>query len=115
MPAHSTEGNRGGRFLSALDGQQLRQLRRQHGLSQEKLAGLAGISLTTIARLERQSPAPCRSWTLARLAIALGEHPATFARPQQAPPQELSTQGEAAGFPGYPGAIAPHGGPGNSH
>jgi transcriptional regulator with XRE-family HTH domain len=65
-------------------------LRRQHGLSQEKLADLAGISLTTVARLERQPTAPCRSWTLARLAIALGEQPATFARPRQTQPQELA-------------------------
>jgi predicted transcriptional regulator len=48
MPILSSEGNRGRRYLSALDGRQLRQLRRQHGLSQEKLADLAGISLTKL-------------------------------------------------------------------
>jgi predicted transcriptional regulator len=37
-----------------LDGQRLRQLRRQHGLSQQDLVDQAGISLTTVARLERQ-------------------------------------------------------------
>jgi DNA-binding XRE family transcriptional regulator len=60
-----------------LDGQRLRQLRRQRGLSQEELAGQAGMSLTTIARLERQASASCRGRTLSRLARALGEHPAT--------------------------------------
>ena len=40
----------------------------------------AGVSLTTVARLERQSSAPCRGRTLGRLARALGEHPATSAR-----------------------------------
>jgi transcriptional regulator with XRE-family HTH domain len=60
-----------------LNGQQLRNLRRQRGLSQEELADQAGISLTTVARLERQSTAPCRGRTLGRLARALGEHPAT--------------------------------------
>jgi transcriptional regulator with XRE-family HTH domain len=61
-----------------LDGHRLRQLRRQHGLSQEKLADRAGISLTTMARLERQHRSPCRTRTLARLAAALGEHPASL-------------------------------------
>jgi transcriptional regulator with XRE-family HTH domain len=52
-------------------------MRRQRGLSQEELAGQAGVSLTTIARLERQASASCRGCTLGRLARALGEHPAT--------------------------------------
>jgi len=37
-----------------LDGHLLRQLRHQRGLSQADLADQAGISLTTVARLERQ-------------------------------------------------------------
>ena len=60
-----------------LDGQRLRQLRRQRGLSQEGLADQAGLSVATVARLERQTSAPCRGRTLGRLARALGEHPAT--------------------------------------
>jgi DNA-binding XRE family transcriptional regulator len=64
------------RFLTAIDGQRLRRLRRQHGLSQEALADQAGISLTTLARLERQRRSPCRTWTLGALAAALGERPA---------------------------------------
>jgi DNA-binding XRE family transcriptional regulator len=67
------------RWTTVLDGKRLRQLRQQHGLSQEKLADLAGISLTTIARLERQDRSPCRSWTVGRLAVALNEAPAAFA------------------------------------
>jgi transcriptional regulator with XRE-family HTH domain len=63
------------RWTTILDGRQLRQLRRQHGLSQEQLATHAGISLTTIRRLERQPAAPCRCRTLGRLAAALGEEP----------------------------------------
>jgi transcriptional regulator with XRE-family HTH domain len=60
-----------------LDGQRLRLLRRQRGLSQEELANRAGISLTTVVRLERRACAPCRGRTLGRLARTLGEHPAT--------------------------------------
>lgn len=67
-------------WTTVLDGERLRQLRRQHGLSQEKLADRAGISLTTVARLERQPSPSCRCRTLARLAAALGEHPATITR-----------------------------------
>jgi DNA-binding XRE family transcriptional regulator len=65
-------------WTTVLDGERLRQLRRQHGLSQEKLADRAGVSLTTVARLEGESRAPCRFRTLARLAAALGEQPATI-------------------------------------
>jgi DNA-binding XRE family transcriptional regulator len=66
------------RWTTVLDGERLRQLRQQHGLTQEKLADLAGISLTTMARLERQDRSPCRSWTLGRLAAALNETPAAI-------------------------------------
>jgi predicted transcriptional regulator len=45
MPILSAEGTRGRRYLSVLDGRRLRHLRRQNGLSQEKLADLAGVSL----------------------------------------------------------------------
>lgn len=67
-----------------LDGQQLRCLRRQRGLSQQKLADDAGLSVTTVARLERQACARCRGRTLGRLARALGQHPATLTRDQRA-------------------------------
>jgi transcriptional regulator with XRE-family HTH domain len=66
------------RWTTVLDGRQLRRLRRQRGLSQERLASRAGISLSAVARLERQSRASCRCRTLARLARALGEDPAAL-------------------------------------
>jgi transcriptional regulator with XRE-family HTH domain len=49
-------------------------------MSQDKLADRAGISAATVARLERQPRPSCRTRTLARLAAALGEHPATITR-----------------------------------
>ena len=67
------------RWTTSLDGVRLRQLRHQHHLSQEQLAAKAGISLTTIRRLERQPAAPCRTRTLGRLARALDEDPARLA------------------------------------
>jgi transcriptional regulator with XRE-family HTH domain len=66
----------GRRWFTVVDGRRLRRLRRQRGLSQEQLAGRAGISPATVARLERQPAAPCRTRTLGRLATALGEIPA---------------------------------------
>ena len=65
-------------YTFILDGHRLRHLRQQRGLSQNELADQAKVSLTTVARLERQRHAPCRGWTLGRLARALGEHPATM-------------------------------------
>jgi DNA-binding XRE family transcriptional regulator len=64
-------------WTTAVDGTRLRQARREHGLSQAELAANAGISLTTLARLERQPRTRCRCRTLARLALALGEDPAS--------------------------------------
>lgn len=66
------------RWVTSVDGQQIRHLRRQRGLAREQLARLAGISPDTLARLERERAARCRTRTLARLATALGEHPATM-------------------------------------
>jgi DNA-binding XRE family transcriptional regulator len=79
-PQRSAGGAGPAPWTTVLDGERLRQLRRQRGLSQEKLADRAGVSLTTVARLERQRSPSCRCRTLARLAAALGEHPATIAR-----------------------------------
>lgn len=70
------------RWTAVVDGHRLRQLRRQQGLSQEQLAHQAGMSLTTIARLERQGRQSCRTRTLARLAAALGQSPATLTSSQ---------------------------------
>lgn len=65
-------------WTTILDGGQLRRLRQEAALSQEKLADEAGISGATVARLERQEHAPCRSRTLARLAAALHTDPTTL-------------------------------------
>ena len=75
------------RWTTSLDGSRLRQLRHQHGVSQEQLADQAGISLTTITRLERQPRAACRTRTLARLAAALGQPPATLISSKPAGPR----------------------------
>ena len=40
------------RWLTAVDGQQIRHLRRQQGMARKELAGLAGISPDTLARLD---------------------------------------------------------------
>jgi transcriptional regulator with XRE-family HTH domain len=71
------------RWLTVLDGHRLRHLRRQRGLSQEQLAANAGISPATVARLKRHSSASCRSRTLARLAAAMAEDPASLTPARQ--------------------------------
>ena len=75
MPPTQTS-HPGRRWFTVVDGQRLRRLRNQHGLSQEQLADRAGISPATVARLERQPAAPCRCRPLGRLAAALDEEPA---------------------------------------
>jgi transcriptional regulator with XRE-family HTH domain len=70
--SHTLPANR---WTTLVDGQHLRNSRNQHGLTRDQLASKTGISVTTIARLERHPRSPCRSRTLARLAAALGEQP----------------------------------------
>lgn len=72
-PAETDSRRQAQRWITVMDGQRLRWLRRQRCLSQEALAEQAGVSLTTVARLERQVRSPCRTWTLAMLAAALEE------------------------------------------
>ena len=67
-----------GRWTAVVDGQRLRELRRQQALSQVELARLAGVSAHTVSKLERQPASCCRSRTLARLAAALGESPSAI-------------------------------------
>jgi DNA-binding XRE family transcriptional regulator len=69
-------------WATAVDGTQLRRLRRARGLSQENLAWTAGIGITTVARLESEPGARCRYRTLARLASVLGESPTAMAAKQ---------------------------------
>ena len=67
-----------------VDGARLRRVRREHGLSQERLAWAAGVSITTIAKLEREPRSSCTRRTLALLCEALGEAPAALTPPVQA-------------------------------
>jgi transcriptional regulator with XRE-family HTH domain len=73
------------RWFTVLDGVRLRQLRRQHGLSAAELADKAGVGLSTVLRLERQSRCSCRTRTAARLAAALGQSPAALTCSQPSP------------------------------
>jgi DNA-binding XRE family transcriptional regulator len=61
------------RWSTVIDGHELQRLRCEVDLSQAKLADLARIGMSTVARLERQRHARCRTWTLARIAAALGK------------------------------------------
>jgi transcriptional regulator with XRE-family HTH domain len=61
------------RWMAVVDSQRLRELRRERGFTQLSLAIHAGVGVTTLERLERESRPRCRNFTLARLAIALGE------------------------------------------
>lgn len=62
-------------YTAVIDGQRLRQLRIQHGLSQENLAYRARIGRTALARLEHERRPRCRTRTLALLAVVLEEIP----------------------------------------
>ena len=85
------------RWISLVDGRHLRDSRSQHGLTRAQLASKAGISVTTIARLERHPRTRCRSRTLARLAAALGQ-PAAGLTSSEPPPGQQSAD-SAAGSP----------------
>jgi transcriptional regulator with XRE-family HTH domain len=58
---------------TVVDSERLRRLRRERGFSQLGLAIHAGVGLTTLERIEREFRPRCRNFTVARLAIALGE------------------------------------------
>jgi DNA-binding XRE family transcriptional regulator len=76
----ATTSHKRGQWTATLDGPRLRDLRRLHALTQQRLASQAGLAPATISRLEGQPEPNCRTRTMARLAIALGEHPAAFTR-----------------------------------
>jgi transcriptional regulator with XRE-family HTH domain len=59
----------------AMDGEQVRSLREQKGLSKRALASAAGISVSTAARAEREGPVTFR--TGRAVAHALGVEPST--------------------------------------
>lgn len=56
-------------------GQRLRELRKSKGLTQEKLAGMAGVSFTYISKLETGTVPPPREKTIVALAKALDGDP----------------------------------------
>jgi DNA-binding XRE family transcriptional regulator len=64
------------RRRALIDGERLRVLRRERGLSREKLAWRADVSITTLTRLEQQDRSPCLYQTAERLAEVLGERTA---------------------------------------
>jgi DNA-binding XRE family transcriptional regulator len=72
-PVVSDGTRRADRWTTLADGRKIRQLRHQLGLSQDELADLAQVGITTLGRLERDDRAPCRTWTLGRIAAALNE------------------------------------------
>jgi hypothetical protein len=54
----SAGSNRARPWIVVADGQRLRQLRRQRGMSQEALADRAGISVATVGRLDARTTLP---------------------------------------------------------
>ncbi|MFI5063573.1 MAG: helix-turn-helix domain-containing protein [Streptosporangiales bacterium] len=73
----------GRRWFTVMDGHRLRRLRRQRGLSQEQLAGRAGISPATVARLDA-------STTLPAAAAPSAASPAPWAKTLHASPPPRS-------------------------
>lgn len=64
-------------------GIKLRQLRRQHGLTQRQLGALCGVGDTAISMIERGERLPGRA-TLHRLQAVLGDLPPRPAKPHAA-------------------------------
>jgi anti-sigma regulatory factor (Ser/Thr protein kinase)/DNA-binding XRE family transcriptional regulator len=58
-----------------IDGERLRRARKRAGLSQEAVADAAGVSVTTVGRLERRDRLRCHFVTRWRIAAAVGAHP----------------------------------------
>lgn len=57
------------------DGKALRRLRKERGLTQEKLAHRAGLTLARINRLENHTPDEPKLSTVQKIATALGVEP----------------------------------------
>lgn len=58
-------------------GANIKRLRKERGLSQEMLAGEAGLAMRHLGRIERGEGNPTVA-VLGKLAEALGVHPANF-------------------------------------
>jgi anti-sigma regulatory factor (Ser/Thr protein kinase)/DNA-binding XRE family transcriptional regulator len=93
----------GRHWIVLLDGNRLRQARSMTGLSQERLAAEAGVSIATVARLERQVRPHCHFRTRARIAAVLGAHPQAITAAQDGGAAVIITAapGEAAFGPGW--------------
>lgn len=61
--------------MTVLDGTRLREARIERGLSRDKLASEAGVSIGTVARLESERTASCDRATLHRIAATLADDP----------------------------------------
>ena len=61
-----------GQHPVVIDGDLLRETRRDAGLSRERLARAAEVSITTISRLERESRPGCYLGTCNKIAVVLG-------------------------------------------
>lgn len=62
-------------WITTLDGTRLREARVERGLTRDKLAAEAGVSPSTMARLESQRTASCHRATLYRIAATLADDP----------------------------------------
>lgn len=62
-------------WITTLDGTRLREARIERGLSRDQLAAEAGVSPSTMARLEGQRAASCHRATLYRIAATLADDP----------------------------------------
>ena len=63
--------------MSVVFGKRLREVRREHGMSQDQLADRAGVHATVISRMERGAREP-RITTVLRLAEGLSVQPGTL-------------------------------------
>lgn len=66
-----------------VDGQRLRELRAQRGLSQQRLADKTDLGITTIRRLECQQHPWCKAWTIDLIAAALDTSVLSLTRADQ--------------------------------
>lgn len=79
-----------------IDGQRLRQIRAERGISQEKLGYMTELGPTTIRRIEcGPQPAACRAWTIKLIADALSAQPDDLAPDVPAP--EAAAQAAGTG------------------
>lgn len=76
MPRRSRSSTQPDRhWITTLNGTRLREARIERGLSRNELAAEAGVSLSTMARLESQRAASCHRATLYRIAATLADDP----------------------------------------